>query len=194
MNYEKSILLAITVAFLILPGPLHADIVYTHTSPTYNQCSGTYCTGGPYALSFAFVMAPGTPLDNLTLFGSGSDITANISSFTLTDGSGLIINQKNATAYAFNIGTDAADNMTSWSVWAVSTVPGSPEPTLEAMGSNSFTTGTYVDYSMFGPGPDDASKNRGYWVPVPETNCLVLLGVDLLAAISITVRYKRHYR
>ena len=61
-----------------------------------DNCLGTYCTGGPFALSVTFDVMAGTPLDSLTLGGTGSNITADISMFSFTDGSGLNINQSNA--------------------------------------------------------------------------------------------------
>jgi hypothetical protein len=176
--------------WLMLPGSLRADTVYSYTSPTYNNCTGTYCTGGPYALSFTFDVTAGTPLDNLSLFGSGSDITADVSSFTFTDGSGLEITQANATAYSFQIATDASGNLTSWAVWADAD-PTSPIPLLEDVGSNNFGTDSY-DYSMVGPPPDDAVQNKGYYQPVPEPSCSLLLGAGLLSILALAARYKRH--
>lgn len=199
MSPRKVILVvSITTAFLICPRFLQADTIYSYTSPAYDQCRGTYCSGGPYALSFTFdVAVAGTSLDNLTLFGTGSNVTASVSWFTFTDGSGLKINQANATSYSFQIGTDSSGMMTAWSVWATATLmPGSPKPTLEDVGSNSYTTATYVDYSMVGPGPDNASQNRGDWVPVPESSTLLDLSVELPAvlvmALALDRRRSRH--
>ncbi|MDE3180920.1 MAG: hypothetical protein KGM47_14840 [Acidobacteriota bacterium] len=176
--------LSIAASFLIRPNLLQADTIYSYKSPAYDQCRGTYCSGGPYALSFTFDVAPGAPLENLTLFDAGSDVTADVSWFTFTDGSGLKIDQTNAASYGFQIGTDASGTMTTWSVWAEAMIPGSPEPTLEDVGSNSYTTATYVDYSMVGPGPDDASQNLGYWAPMPESSTLRDLSVDLLGLVT----------
>lgn len=190
--------LSIATSFLIRPSFLQADTIYSYTSPAYDQCRGTYCLGGPYALSFTFDVAAGTPLDNLTLFGAGSDVSVDVPSFTFTDGSGLKIDKTNATSYSFQIETDASGAMTAWSVWADTVIPGSPEPTLEDVGSNSYTTATYVDYSMMGPGPDDASQNLGAWAPVPESSTLVDLSVELLglatAALALRLKHSRHAR
>lgn len=188
--------LSIATSFLIRPCFLQADTIYSYTSPAYDECRGTYCSGGPYALSFTFDVAAGTSLDNLTLFGAGSDVTTDISWFTFTDGSGLKIDQTNAASYSIQIGTDASGVMTAWSVWADAVIPGSPEPTLEDVGSNSYTTATYVDYSMVGPGPDDASQNLGYWVPMPESSTLLDLSVELLglvtAVLTLDIKRSRH--
>ncbi|HEV2500909.1 MAG TPA: hypothetical protein VGY31_15160 [Terriglobia bacterium] len=199
MSSPKVILvISIATSFLILPGFLQADTIYSYTSPAYDECRGTYCSGGPYALSFTFDVAAGTPLDNLTLSGAGSDVTTDVSWFTFTDGSGLKIDQANAASYSFQIGTDTSGVMTAWSVWADAVIPGSPVPTLEDVGSNSYTTATYVDYSMVGPGPDDASQNLGYWVPMPESGILLDLSVELLglvtAALALGLKRSRHAR
>jgi hypothetical protein len=192
------LILSVAISFLVCPRFLQADTIYSYTSPAYNGCRGTYCSGGPYALSFTFDVASGTPLDNLTLFGAGSDVTADVSGFTFTDGSGLQIDQANATSYSFQIGTNASGAMTAWSVWANTVIPGSPEPTLEDVGSNSYTTATYVDYSMVGPGPDDASQNLGYWAPtaMPEPGTLLDLSIELLGLgtgmLALERRRSRH--
>lgn len=182
--------LSIATSFLIRPCFLQADTIYSYTSPAYDECRGTYCSGGLYALSFSFDIAAGTPLDNLTLFGTGSDVTADISWFTFTDGSGLKIDQTNAASYSLQIGTDASGVMTAWSVWADAVIPGSPEPTLEDVGSNSYTTATYVDYSMVGPAPDDASQNLGYWVSMPESSTLLDLSVELVCLVTAALALK----
>lgn len=185
MNLRTVVLAVVAVLFLIAPRSLHADTIYSYTSPAYDECTGTYCSGGPYALSFTFDVASGTPLDNLTLFGAGSNVTADVSSFSFTDGSGLEIGGANATAYSFQIGTDSAGDMTAWSVWA--DAGGSTQPVFEAVGSNSYTTATYVDYSMVGTEANPA-ENLGNWAPVPEPSSLLLLCVGLAGLAMMALR------
>lgn len=187
MTFRTVTLVAVAVLFLLAPRSLRADTIYSFTSPAYDECTGTYCSGGPYALSFTFDVASVTPLDNLTLFGSGSDVTADVSSFQFTDGSGLEIGENNATAYSFQIATNSSGEMTAWSVWADTEMPGSTQPVFEAVGSNSYTTATYVDYSMVGTEANPA-ENLGNWTPMPEPSSLLLLSVGLAGILMMALR------
>ena len=61
-------------------------ITYNYTGNDYTTCAGTYCTGGPYALSVAFTTTlTGSALANLPF----TNITSTVTSFAFTDGSGL---------------------------------------------------------------------------------------------------------
>jgi hypothetical protein len=55
--------------YLLLPGSLRADTIFTYTGNAYTDCSGVYtCTPTPPALSITFeTTLTGTQLDNLTL-------------------------------------------------------------------------------------------------------------------------------
>lgn len=84
---------------------------YTYHGNAYNTCSGTYCTGGPYALSAEFTTTlTASALANLPY----TDITSSIVSFTFTDGSGLTIDNSNASYKDFNISTGASGNIATW--------------------------------------------------------------------------------
>jgi len=100
--------------FAIAAPTAKAGTTYTYAGNPYNTCSGTYCTGGPYALSVTFTTTlTGSALASLPL----TDITATITSFTITDGSGLIINTviSGTTNYKdFQIATDASGNLVGW--------------------------------------------------------------------------------
>jgi hypothetical protein len=86
--------------------------IFTYTGNGYTICSGTYCTGGPYALSVSFTTTlTGSSLANLPF----TDISATITSFTFTDGSGLTL----VSNLGFlDISTDASGNISTWVVGA----------------------------------------------------------------------------
>ncbi len=89
---------------------------YTYKGNDYGtvsgvSCGGTYCTGGPYALVVTFnTTLTGSALDNLPL----TDITSTVTSFKLTDGSGLIDDNGTSSYSSFQIATDASGNIVSW--------------------------------------------------------------------------------
>jgi hypothetical protein len=84
---------------------------YTYHGNPYNTCGGTYCTGGPYALSVQFTTTlTASALASLPF----TDITSSVTSFGLTDGSGLVIDNNNAFAKSFSISTDASGNIIAW--------------------------------------------------------------------------------
>ena len=93
-----------------------ATTAYTYKGNDYGtvsgvSCGGTYCTGGPYALVVTFdTTLTGSALDNLPL----TDITSTVTSFKLTDGSGLIDDNGTSSYSSFQIATDASGNIVSW--------------------------------------------------------------------------------
>jgi len=98
-----------------------SSIQYTISNDIYNMCSGLYCTGGPYSLAVTFDVPSGTDVDNLTFdqgpldTGKGGNIEPYITSFILSDGSGLQITNSNVTGNDwFNIATDGSGNITAW--------------------------------------------------------------------------------
>jgi hypothetical protein len=86
-------------------------VTYNYTGNDYTTCAGTYCTGGPYALSVSFTTTlTGGALDNLPF----TDISSTITSFTFTDGSGLTINNSNGPDPRLYISTNASGNFVGW--------------------------------------------------------------------------------
>jgi len=126
MNMRAKFLFSIGLLGLLcltLPGSLRADTVYTYTGNAYTTCYGSYASSGstcagPYALSITFDVTAGTPVDGWTRGGAGSDITADVSTFSFTDGTGLSITPTNATADEFEIGTGSTGNTTGWYITA----------------------------------------------------------------------------
>jgi hypothetical protein len=91
--------------------------VYTYTGNAYKTCGGTYCAGGPFALSVMFdTILTGNALDNLPF----TDITATITSFNFTDGSGLTLDNSNDASgqHIIQISTNASGGISAWFVGA----------------------------------------------------------------------------
>jgi hypothetical protein len=98
-----------------------SSIQYTVSNDVYNSCSGIYCTGGPYSLTVTFDVPSSTNVDNLTFTqgplntGIGGNIEPYITSFSLSDGTGLQITNSNVNGNDyFNIATDGSGNITAW--------------------------------------------------------------------------------
>lgn len=177
----------------LLPGPLQADTIYTYTGNAYTSCSGTYtCTGTSPFLSATLDVAAGTPLANLPPVqngGGGANITADILSFSITDGAGLSLTQANTTLASFLIGTDASGDIASWDIFA-STL-GSSGPTMFAqtfsIPSIQFSTdqsGTSLNNGTFRYGEN---HDPGTWVmaTTPEPSSLILLGTGFLSIVGV---------
>jgi streptogramin lyase len=88
--------------------PVSPFTTYTYHGNPYNVCGGTYCTGGPYALSVDFTAASAPANLPYTV------ITSSIVSFAFTDGSGLTNNSNHSFYRDFNISTDASGNIATW--------------------------------------------------------------------------------
>jgi hypothetical protein len=107
--------------FIITALARAGSIQYTISNDVYNSCSGVYCTGGPYSLAVTFDVPSATNVDNLTFTqgplntGTGGNIEPYITSFSLTDGTGLQITNSNVNGNDFfNIATDGSGNITAW--------------------------------------------------------------------------------
>jgi hypothetical protein len=114
------LILAISVLTLCATG-YAGSIQYTISNDVYTSCSGPYCTGGPYSLTVTFDVPSGAYLDNLSFnqgplsTGTGGNIEPYITSFILSDGTGLQITNSNVTGNEFfNIATDGSGNITAW--------------------------------------------------------------------------------
>ena len=129
MNSRARFVLAIgllgALCFL-LPGSLRADTLYTYTGNPYTHCDPTYvCNGTTPFLSITIdTTLSGASLDNLVQ-GTviGGDLTASVSSYTMSDGTGLSITQLNECATSItcaplilDVGTDASGNITGWEI------------------------------------------------------------------------------
>src|SRR5271166_1290064 len=107
---------------LILPGSLRADTVYTYTGNAYNSadCIGTYCSGGPYAMSITFdTTLSGSAVDDLTMTNSpNGNLGFDISRFSLTDGMVSISSADPGAFLDVDITTDGTGNIVSWNLFA----------------------------------------------------------------------------
>ncbi|MFH0730222.1 MAG: DUF4214 domain-containing protein [Pseudomonadota bacterium] len=100
---------------LALSAFAQANTTYIYVGNEYSKCQGSYCLGGPYALSVKFVTTlSGDELVNMPF----TDITPTVISFEFTDGSGrLTVNQNAIGGYAsFEISTDASGRIITWLV------------------------------------------------------------------------------
>jgi hypothetical protein len=103
-----------------------ADTEYKYQGQPYYLCLGSYgdssdhCLGA-YALSITFETPyEGAALEGLNRLSTGLMIP--VDSFSMTDGSGLLITQANAVADGFSITTDASGDITGWFIVAYTDV------------------------------------------------------------------------
>jgi hypothetical protein len=182
--------------FAIAPAPsakaAPLGTFYTYTGNAYTFCSGTYCIGGPYALSASFVTTlMGAALDNLPL----TDITSTITSFVFTDGSGLKVDQNTAGgSTSISIATDAGGNIVAW------LAGGYANSANLQMQTNWHSTFGFIPGRDFSETTASFAGSYGYidnqpgtWVmaAVPEPPGFVLLSVGL-GIIGMLRIAKRH--
>ena len=214
MKLAKKLGLSIGVLGLVcaaLPGSLRADEMYTYTGQDYNELGGTYTSGGPYALSITFDTS-------LTLAQLASlpdtDITADITSFTFSDGSANnIIDPGNSTSFDFTITTDASSDITAYSITALVTPLDETGQFYQDFASFATTTGqedfsqNYAEISDVEQGSTNYGKNESYantnyedkgsWsapastTAAPEPGTLPLFGIGLIGVLLLAARRKR---
>jgi hypothetical protein len=171
-----------------------ADSIYTYTGNNYTICGGTYCTGGPYALSIVFsTTLTGSALNNLPF----TNVTSTISSYTFTDGSGLTLTQSNNASGTLNISisTNASGNIVSWFVGAytlnaivqMQTNWNSPLGFIPGADFSETTPNFAGNFGFIG-------NNPGTWTsaaPVPEPPSFRLLGTGLGALMVAAWRRRK---
>jgi len=166
-----------------------AGTIYTYTGNAYTTCGGTYCTGGPYALSVAFTTTlTGSSLANLPY----TDISATITSFTFSDGNGLTIQ---SSLQSLDISTNVSGNISTWLIGVcgatcniqMQTNWHSPFGFIPGADFSETTASFAGNYGIvFG--------NPGTWVAsstIPEPSTFVLLAIGLLVFGTVRARRAR---
>ena len=185
----RGLLLTAALFVLGLPPSAPADTIYTYTGHNYTSCAGTYCTGGPYALSATFkTTLTGSALDNLSF----ADITPTITSFVFTDGSGLTINQNTVGARtSISLSTDASGNIVTWLAGGYAN---SAEVQMQTNWNSPFGFIPGADFSettaSFAGSYGFIGNNPGTWTSTPDPPPGTLLGTGLLALLAFVTRSK----
>jgi hypothetical protein len=196
MNLKRTFAVStgfLCLLFLMLPGSLRAGSILKYTGKPYTGCEYAYtCNGTTPSLSFTLnTTLTGAQLDNLTLGTvAGGNLSAFVTSFTLTDGFQVNITKATAAFWDFDVTTGPTGAIKSWYIIAYTN--GTPGATNYLGGTCSeIVSGPvpcdYVDstdvqingisYSAYGQNHADP----GTWaVATPEPSSLLLLGTSLL--------------
>jgi hypothetical protein len=179
--------------FLMMPGSLRAGSILKYTGKPYTFCEYAYtCNGTTPSLSFTLdTTLTGAQLDNLTMGTvAGGNLSAFVTSFTLTDGFQVNITKANAAFWDFDLTTGPSGAIKSWYIIAY---------TNGAPGATDYLGGTCSEY-VSGPVPCDYvdstdvqingisysaygrnSADPGTWAATtPEPSSILLFATGLL--------------
>jgi hypothetical protein len=209
----RKLTFAVFALVVCVAAPAATMTQYTYSGDTYtaSACAGSYCTGGPYALTVTFdTSLTGAALDNLPY---NTDITSDITSFSISDGSGFGLTQTTASSYNFQIGTDGSGNLDWWQINVAVSPPPYFEPGSSAaeatflayyypnypqiLDRTAWTDGS-VQGECFNYGSVVTSGCLGNWTMqtiggttgAPEPSSGVLVGAGFLSLLGFLVRRK----
>jgi len=215
MRKFLGVVLVLFFLAMVAPGA-RSDSVYTYTGGTDTYCSGTYASSGrscsgPDSLSITVDTSLTCANCVIGLTQSG-DLTSEIESFTITDGTGLSISNLTG-SIVFDAATNGAGQIIAWWLYAQSN---SDSPYYEAHSGSvpefNIPFSYSYDYSdtfsdqnpntgVYGQAGEGASSWPGLWTVtttpgtgtytnVPEPDCLVLtiLGLGLILANAVVLR------
>lgn len=199
--------LVLTISVLSLAPAMRADsVTYTYTGTAYTNCYGSYApSSGPCTdqetISFTVASALAPDLNE-------DIINSLVTSFSFSDGSGLVITQANDSGgAAFWVSTDASGDIDEWTVDAGINGPTTTFSAILSYNGFDFasTTAGSTDASFtnvpdasecgFDLSPANCSSlNVGYvsgdpgsW-SVPEPSSLALLAIGFVALITLRTR------
>jgi hypothetical protein len=141
-KFVVSIVFSLGCLCIMLPSSLRADTIYTYTGAPDAYCSGTYASVCPdVALSITIDMSS-TCVSCAAPFGVDNESLPDITSFSVTDGTGLDITNLTG-SIKFGATTNATGAITSFWVYAES---GPPTDTFYQAGAYS-TAEANIPYS-----------------------------------------------
>jgi len=190
--------LVLVFLFAVAAPSAKADTIYTYTGNDYATCGGTYCSGGPYALSVKFdTTLTGNALDSLPF----TDITATIASFKFTDGSGLTLdNSNNASGtLQIEISTGASGNILTWFVGAYTSSANTQMQTNWDSPSGFIPGADFSETTPFFAGDFGFISNKpGPWgmvtTPEPSTFVLLFVGMGMIGVFRLRKRCREDRR
>jgi hypothetical protein len=170
-----------------------ADEMYTYTGPDFNAFTGSDYNTSNF-VSGSIILS--TPLgDNL----SNANESADIASFSFSDGNQTITNKSSGVSEAyFNFWTNASGTITGWELQFV--VGSNDYIETSCMHSAPGCANGYIDkgelssteYGYVYTGTDNGNGKVGSWIasPVPEPGTLSIMSLGLLG-LGLLVGVKR---
>jgi hypothetical protein len=208
LSIFTAILVASVCAIFILssaPAAMADSVTYTYTGMAYTNCYGSYAaSSGPctekqtISFTLASPLAPDQTQDN---------ITASVTSFSFSDGTGLVITQADDPLVGFAVDTGTFGQITEWDAGAIlaggdtgiasdnginliGPISGSTDFSFADVTDSAALYGCISDFSS----ANCSGLNVGYVLDepgswsVPEPSGLVLLSIGLIASLTLGAR------